>query len=393
MRILFLVSTFAPTIGGAETYALNLTRGLTSLGHTVSVVTDHVTGEPSTSQIGGVPIHRLYEYRERFQARDRIMWEEMAFGLRPELSAIVERFAPDAIMSNSLDLCVLAKLCSIATNSPWIAAFHEQAPERDPFGDATLRLCYGLLEPDKIVAGSRFYLKRALQFGQDSRCHLIHHGIDTAQFRPLASAHEVREAFGLVPKSIVLASVGRFKARKGFLDLIEAFALLPEQEAPVCLIIVGSLNSASAEYYEQMRVKIDRLGLGDRVRLEDTLTHDRIPWLVSGSDIVVQASLEEGLGLAVIEAMACERPVIATRICGHTEIVNSNDIAILVDAAAPQQLAHAITSLLNDDKWRARLGRQARQHVVSAFSLHAMASSTASLIRSAIEGRGGHGQA
>lgn len=393
MRLLFLTSTFAPIIGGAETYALNLARGLTALGHIVAIVTDQVAGEPSTSQCGGATIHRLFQYRDRFHARDHIFWEQMAFGLRPELSAFIERFVPDAIMSNSLDLCVMAKLCSMATNLPWIATFHEQAPERDPLGPATLRLCYEVLGPDKIVAGSRFYLDRALRFGRPERCHLIYQGIDTEQFCSLASKSEVSKKYGFAGNAMVVTSVGRFKARKGFLHLIEAFARVPQDVAPVRLIIAGSLNSASTDYYEQMRGRVEQLGLSDRILIDETLTHNRVPWLLSGSDLVVQASLEEGLGLAVIEAMACGRAVIATRIPGHVEIVGAEDVAVLVEAASPQQLAQAITSLLGDTARRACLGERARQHVVSSFSLDAMASATASLIRSAIELRGSYAQA
>lgn len=386
MRILFLTSTFHPKIGGAETYALNITRGLSALGHTIEIVTDDFPGEPAASEWApNLTLKRLHRYRESFDAPDRIRWEEMAFGLRPELAEIAGAFAPDVVMSNSLDLCVSAKLISLTTFAPWVATFHEQAPERDAMGEATLQLSYGLLQPDAVIAGSRFYLERAQKLAHRDRCHLIYHGIDTEKFRALDTARELRERYGIPSMASLLVSLGRFKARKGFLDLIRAFATLVRSGRSVALIIAGSLNSASTVYFNEMRSLIGQLGVNDYVHIECAITHDRVPWLLSGSDIVVQASLEEGLGLAVIEAMACGQPVVATRISGHTEIIGDERHAVLVEPAAPDELARTLASLLDDAPRRRRVGERARAHVVRHFSLGTMAAGTARLLQAAVE--------
>jgi glycosyltransferase involved in cell wall biosynthesis len=371
-------------IGGAESYALNVSHGLKKLGHEVLVVTDRVAGEPMEAHIDGISVFRLSEYLDRFNAPDRILWEEMVFGLRPELSHIADRFSPDILISNSLDLCFLAKTCSVSKCVPWIATFHEQAPERDPFGLATMRLCYGLLEPDAVIAGSRFYFDRALQFASAKICHLIHHGIDVDQFRPMDTHSEVRARYGFTSDDLVMVSVGRFKARKGFLDLIEAFSYVSQRVPSTVLVIAGSLNSASADYFDSMRSLIQKFGLESKVRLEDSVSHEQVAWLLSGCDIVIQASYEEGLGLAVLEAMACERPVIATSIPGHREITEGNKVAVTVEPADPGSLGHAILSLIADDAGRRRLGKSARRHVVRSFSLEAMASKTDRLLQNTI---------
>lgn len=388
MRILFLASTFHPKIGGAETYALNLCRGLTALGHGVEVVTDGVAGEPTASELTpGLSVKRLHAYRYRLDAADRIRLEEMAFGLLPEVAQLASAFRPDIVISNSLDMCITAKLVSLSCSVPWVATFHEQAPERDPLGEATLQLCYGLLEPDAVIAGSRFYQQRAETYGRKERCHLIYHGVDTHRFRDLGTASAVRAKFRIPSTAALLLSLGRFKARKGFLDLIHAFAEMIRSGRPANLIIAGSLNSASQAYLEEMHSLVVRLGLTGHVHIEDDLAHDDVPWLLSGSDVVIQASLEEGLGLAVIEAMACARPAVVTRIAGHTEVVSEDRCALLVEPGAPQEIARAIVSLLHNADLRKTLAENGRAHVVRNFSLEAMAAATAELLQASIADR------
>jgi glycosyltransferase involved in cell wall biosynthesis len=391
MRVLFLASTFHPKIGGAESYALNLTRGLAALGHKIEIVTDRSPGETDSLELStNISLKRLHLYRDRAGAQEIIPWEEMAFGLLPELAEIAAAFRPDVIMSNSLDLCVPAKLTSLTTGAPWVATFHEQSPERDPMGEAILHLSYRLVEPHAVIAGSRFYFARAEKYARPNRCQLVYHGIDTERFRPLGTATEVRAKYAIAPDATLIVSLGRFKARKGFLDLIQACASLKQNGQPIALIIAGSLNSASAAYLDEMRSLIAASDLGDLVHIEDALSHDRAAWLLSGSDIVVQASLEEGLGLAIIEAMACGRPVVATRIPAHREIIDKDDVALLVEPGQPDQLASALTSLINEPRRRRRLGEHARTHVVRKFSRDTMAAATARLLECVISDRNGH---
>ncbi|MEQ1864871.1 MAG: glycosyltransferase family 4 protein [Micropepsaceae bacterium] len=381
MRVLCLASTFHPVIGGAETYILNLARGLDAIGHRVQIITDSVANQPERECVSkGVGVRRLSQYRHTFNAPDRILWEQMQFGLCDEIADEVEQFAPDVVFSNSLDVCVQGKLVSLHTGKPWIATFHEQSPERESFGEARLQLAYALLKPDAIVAGSQLYLARGRRFGGVDRTHLIYHGIDTNQFHDMESSSSVRSHYGVPENHFLIVSAGRFKPRKGFTNLIQATRVLKNLGRQVTVIIAGSLNSASVAHWSELRALVQLLSLEQNIIFEEKITHERMPWLLSGGDLVVQASLEEGLPLAVIEAMACSRPLVATRISGVVDIVKGDAMATLVEPNTSDSLAAAIDDLLGDEQRRRAMGLLARAHVVEHFSLERMVAATAELM-------------
>lgn len=381
MRILLLTSTFFPKIGGAETYILNISRALGALGHRIEIVTDGAAAQPLPKGLDeATRVTRVHKYRQYLKAPDRIFWEEMQFGLRPEVAEVARVFEPDVVFSNSLDLCFIAKLTSLTQRVPWVATFHEQAPERDPMGPATLRVSYGLLSPDAVIAGSDFYFQRARGLTSPEKCHLIYHGIDTQSFRPLHTRQEVRERYRIPPHHLLLVSLGRFKARKGFDILIEAVAVLAQAGLDISLVIAGSLNSASASYLAEIQALVRSLQLETLVHFENELPHQRASWLLSGADVAVQASREEGLGLAVIEAMACGTPVVATEIPGHREIVDDFGQILFVKPSSPEGLAAAINSLARDPLLQRTLRANARERVLRAFSLDSMGAATAALL-------------
>ena len=143
LRICLVTSTFAPLIGGAETYALTFAHGMTGLGHTVTVVTDGWNRTPlSATDLNALDarfpfrVVRLSGYCELFTRDGIIPWEVLAFGLTPDLSAALADTPLDIVVSNSLDAAWPAKLLSLARGIPWAATFHEQRPETEPFGPA-----------------------------------------------------------------------------------------------------------------------------------------------------------------------------------------------------------------------------------------------------------------
>jgi glycosyltransferase involved in cell wall biosynthesis len=391
MNICLLTSTFAPLIGGAETYALTFALGMTSRGHAVTVVTDGGNRVPfSTEEIKALdaqfpfPVARLSGYRDLFETDGVIPWEVLAFGLTNELEVVLADTALDIVVSNSLDAAWTAKLLALGSDVPWAATFHEQKPEAEPFGESRLKLVYQVLRPDLILAGSRFYAERArLQGRSDAVAHIVH-GIDTEQFRPDPGRAAARRARGLPEQAQVLVCAARLTPRKGIPDLLSAVAALCAAWPGLHLVVAGTVNSSDRSYADFLHGEAARLGIGDRVTFDETARAADMPGLFAAADLVAQPSYEEGLGLSVLEAMSCGRAVVTTDIPATTEITSGRDVLVTCQPGDVAGLASAIGGLLADRRRRAQLEAAGRQHVVRLFSRDVMMSQTERALRDAV---------
>lgn len=390
MRVAILTASFDPVIGGAETYALNLAEGLTASGHQVLVVTDTPHGmEPGAadSRTRSYGVARLWRYRDRLFDRQKLPWEEMAFSLAGELKDHLDDFQPDVLVSNSLDTAVQAAMIRRSTPGlAWAAAFHEHAPQDEAYGTGRMAVVYGDLRPDAVLAGSQFYAERARAYGPAEAVHVIHHGVPMPEVDARTTA-QWRARYGLRDGDLMIACVGRLKARKGMTELIEAFASLAPRERRLRLVIAGTVSSASSEYAERLRSLAAELGCADLVSFDETVVAEQVPALFSAADLVAQPSHEEGLGLAVLEGMAARRPVVTTRVAGINEIVTRDDVAVQVEARDPRGLAGAMDRLLGDPGLRKAYAEAGHAHVRENFSLPVMVRRTAEVLGSLREGR------
>ncbi len=387
MRVLLLTSGFPPTTGGAESYASVLAEGLTSRGHDVMVVTDRVAGTSLTADHDRLRVRRLSEYRELLTDPSKLPWEQMVFGLLPELARALAGWCPDVVVANNLETTVLGRIVASELDIPLVGSYHEHKPETEPFGRGKIALGYRSLAPDLVMAGSEYYRARAAKLLPPERIRLIHHGVDTELFHPSRDGGPFRRRYGMGDGEFLFVTVGRLKERKGHLGLVRAFARVEE---PARLVIAGTVSSASTQYAGALEAEVDRLGVRGRVMIDREVDHSRVPDLLAAADTVAQPSLSEGLGLALLEAMSSGRPAVATRIGGFTEILAAGaagpraGLVELVDPDDAEGLAGALRRLRADAELRSRLGAAARAHVVKHFSQTVMIDRTEQVLHEVV---------
>lgn len=366
MNVCLIASSFHPTIGGAETYALVLARGLADRGHDVVVLTDGVkTAAPAAESLGPVRVYRLTAYRDLVDSPTTVAWEQMYFGLLQEAQEVLAAHDVDVVHANSLEAAVLGGMIAPSLGAPFVCSYHEQAPEAAPFGYGRCSLVFSSLPVDAFIAGSEFYRDRAVHFGAADRTSLVYAGVNLKKFTP-GDRQSARQALGLPQDATVVVCPARLTPRKGLLELVRATAAARREVPDLHTVIAGSTNSGSEAYAAQVFAEIEKSGLERVVHVMEGLHLDDMPALHRAADIAVMPSLSEGLGLALLEAMACGVPPVGSDIPGIREILR-DDVGRLVPAGDVEALARTLTTLAHDPELRKRLGAAAQAHVVEKF--------------------------
>jgi glycosyltransferase involved in cell wall biosynthesis len=200
-------------------------------------------------------------------------------------------------------------------------------------------------------------------------------GVDTARFSPEAGRVAAPD------EPVIIGTVKTLDHKYGIDTLIEAFALLRARPGlpPLRLRLVGDGPQRAA----LERLAAER-GLGDSVDFIGAVPHNEVPAQLGGLDVYVAASRldSESFGVAVIEACACERPVVVTRVGGLPEVVRDGETGLIVPRDSPLALADAVACLVADPALRRKLGQAGRAWVGQQYEWSACVDRMITLYRS-----------
>lgn len=195
----------------------------------------------------------------------------------------------------------------------------------------------------------------------EERVHLVHNAIDTQQYARRRTRSEAKRAWGLPESTLLVGAVGRLSEEKGFDLLIEAIYRLRQRGLPVVLWIAGEGPARPT-----LDRQIAALEAGAYVRLLGHLADPR--GLYEALDLFVLSSYREGLPNVVLEAMALETPVLATRVAGVPSLVEDGHSGWIVPSGDVPALVSAMERLLEDAALRSALAEQGRRRVETQFS-------------------------
>jgi len=206
-----------------------------------------------------------------------------------------------------------------------------------------------------------------------ARIRLIPSGIDTARFThdPNARAR-VRQAYGFAEHETVVLSVGALVERKGHRTLLQAASQLREQGIRLRYLVCGE-----GALRVNLETEAQALGLA-RDALFAGFCAD-VPGALAAADLFVHVPLHEGLGVAVIEALAAGVPVVASRVGGLPELIDGQTTGLLVPPQDPMALATALYSLVRDPLWAGALGRTGQALARAQFDVTVMAQANETL--------------
>jgi len=227
---------------------------------------------------------------------------------------------------------------------------------------------FGIERSDAVTAISR-YLREATHkaFCPDCEIEVIYNFIDADYYRRDPN-EDVRRSLAPNGERIIL-HVSTFRPVKRISDCIEIVARIKKLEAEA-----GSLSGVKLVMCGDGPERADaealavRLGVPDLVRFVGKQPQSRIRDYLSVADLLLLPSQSESFGLTALEAMACEVPVIATRVGGIPELVEDEECGYLFEIGEVDSMADASLRVLRDDALRERLGRRGREIAVSRFT-------------------------
>jgi glycosyltransferase involved in cell wall biosynthesis len=202
-----------------------------------------------------------------------------------------------------------------------------------------------------------------------SKIEVAYNGVDTSIFRKVRDFQEFKKKLGLEDKRIILY-VGHFGFRKGILYLIEAMNKILQEEPDAFLLCVGGTPEwlGTDIYWKILTKKLSEINIQKHARLVGQVPHHQLPFYYSIADVFAFPSLYEAMGKVVVEAMACETPVVASGVGGIKEIINNETNGLLVQPKDVKALERTILMVLHDSQLARRLSEKGRDTVESKFT-------------------------
>lgn len=225
----------------------------------------------------------------------------------------------------------------------------------------------GNLTVDRVVccskAAEQWTLKQEII--PQEKVVTIHNGVDLSVFGGRSGASKIRAEFGIPSGDAVVGTVANFSEEKGYPYLLDACQRIHETQPDTWFLFVGS-----GRLQEEVKEKASKISAGRRIIFPGRRSD--IPDLLSAMDVFVLPSVIEGFPNVLLEAMAMARPVVATRVGGIPELVDSGRDGVLVPARDGVALADAVTALLSDKDSALRMGERASEKIKRNFSLDRM---------------------
>lgn len=367
MKILYLVNHL--NTGGITSYILTLSSGLVKMGHNISVAS---SGGEMLFRLGEEKIaHYAVPLKTKNELSPKIIISALI------LSKIIKDNAIDIVHSQSRTTQVLGCLLARMTGVKHIFTCHGFFKRRL---SRLLLPCWG----DRVIAISRQVEEHlASDFNvPPERISLVCNGVDPERFIPVSKAfkQESKRKIGLRPDRVV-GILARLSDVKGHRYLIEAMKSVVAVYPDTQLLIAGE-----GKMEEELRGLVSSLGIAGNVIFISNSTDTKD--IISAIDIFVLPSLEEGLGLALMEAMSMGLAVIGSEVGGIKTLIKSGVNGLLVKPKDCQGIARAVIDLISDPDKALRLGEQARRYIVDEFSCENMVAGTEEVYLKVLEERG-----
>lgn len=369
LRILLLSSSYLPKIGGLEIFTANLGSAFSRESFIIKVITQKYPRELKRKEfINGIEVNRFLFFDPKPPILKPLSIASYIYNmvLIPlELLRFINsirKFCPDVInyhFVGSPTFFILAYLTFF--NMRLIISLHGEDVRTLPFESKISMFLFKaiLKKANFVTTNSRYTLNRAISIAPfiKDKSKVVYNGINLKEFKNVRSYKHRTE---------YILSIGRLIYKKGFDMLIRAFSLVAKEIGNVDLVIVG-------DGFEKTNLiqLIKALDLVNRVFLYGLADREEVVSLLKGCKIFVLPSRNESFGMVILEAMACRKPIIATKSGGPEEIIRDGLNGLLIEKNV-YSLTQTISRLLKNIGLQIRLSEVSGE-VVKNFDMENVA--------------------
>jgi phosphatidylinositol alpha-1,6-mannosyltransferase len=357
-KVCFLSDTYPPDVGGLAISTERNARLLVQAGHEVHVCVPSTSlppGEVQKTVENGMQVHRLGSQKK---IHDTLTdWFELVTGLGRELSFDLLHgfFAAYA--------GYLAVYAARYLDARSVVSVRGNDLDRLIFDPARASfILYALEHADAVTAVTRDLQRKVLALANRQGVVHVPNSVDAELFHPSTPHAALRNELGL-DQGYVLGFVGEARAKKGLTLLLKAFAKVATK-VDAHLLLIGGLRPKDEEIYQLFRRRNPQLSL----HLVPYVPQSELVDYYNLMDLVLMPSLRDGLPNALLEAMACERTVVASDVGGLSDVIEDGRNGFLVPPRDKQALVARILSTLADADQRRVLGQAARATILRDYT-------------------------
>jgi L-malate glycosyltransferase len=367
MKIMYVINAFGA--GGAERHLFELAKFMVSGGHSVTVValTKKTSGGASDMKDDFVSLGAEVIFLD-FDGRDCFG----EFGRWFNLYKAVKRHQPQIIHTHLVRADFSVSIIKRAfPDVIWVCTAHDAYIKKVYSGYWIFYLlAWQWRLADHIIAVSghaRAWVSKTIR-QPEANSSVIYHGVDAVM-----EHSRVRNEVGS-KNEILIGCLARYEPRKGIATLIKAMVIVCQKYPRARLVVAGSDPHGYAE---------DLRGLARKHHIEHAVDIrgfcDNPSAFMRKIDIFAFASVSEGFGIVLLEAMACELPIVTSDIYPLNHIVQQRETGLLVDSKDHNEFSAAILELISNNKLAAQMGQAGRKRCSEYFSKEKMLTQTFNL--------------